>query len=245
MIVVPAIDLRGGRTVRLVEGEASRETRYDLDPVEVALGFERDGAEMLHLVDLDGAFDGNAGSANADIIRAILAAIRIPVELGGGLRSEASVDRALDDGATWAILGTLAVEDPGIVATLARRYPGRIVVGIDARDGRVATRGWTDVTDVDAVELGKRVRDAGVGRVIYTDIARDGKLGGPNLDATVRFARESGLEVTVSGGVSSVDDVRAVAVAEPPIHSCIIGKAIYEGRLTVPEAVLAARTNIR
>ncbi|MGB5035826.1 MAG: 1-(5-phosphoribosyl)-5-[(5-phosphoribosylamino)methylideneamino]imidazole-4-carboxamide isomerase [Blastocatellia bacterium] len=241
MIVIPAIDLRGGRTVRLVEGAADRETRYDLDPVEVAKGFERDGAELLHLVDLDGAFDGLGGSANADVVLAILETVGIPVELGGGLRSEASVEVALGSGARWAILGTAAVEDFSLVRSLAGRFPGRIVVGIDARDGRVATRGWTDVTGVDAVELGRRVRDAGVERVIYTDIARDGKLQGPNLEATLRFAEETGLDVTVSGGVSSIEDVRTIAAATT-LHSCIIGKAIYEGRLTLSEAVAAANS---
>jgi phosphoribosylformimino-5-aminoimidazole carboxamide ribotide isomerase len=241
MIVIPAIDLRGGQTVRLVEGAAERETRYDVDPVEMAARFERDGAEMLHLVDLDGAFDGQGGSANADVVLAILETVAIPVELGGGLRSEASVELALGSGARWAILGTAAVEDFSLVRSLAGRFPGRIVIGIDARDGRVATRGWTDVTEVDAVELGKRVRDAGVERVIYTDIARDGKLQGPNLEATLRFAAGTGLEVTVSGGVSSVDDVRAIAAATT-LHSCIIGKALYEQRLTLSEAVAAANS---
>ena len=283
MIVIPAIDLRGGRTVRLVEGAADRETSYDLDPVEVAQGFERDGAGMLHLVDLDGAFDGTGGSANAEVVLAILESVGIPVELGGGLRSEASVEVALGSGARWAILGTAAIEDFTLVSSLAAQFPGRIVVGIDARDGRVATRGWTDVTgvdaielgrrvrdagiddvtsadietfkrdgrvatrgwtdvtDVDAVDLGRRVRDVGVDRVIYTDIARDGKLQGPNLEATLRFAEATELEVTVSGGVSSVADVRAIA-ATGAIHSCIIGKAIYEGRLTLSEAVAAANS---
>lgn len=239
MIVIPAIDLRGGRTVRLVEGASDRETRYDVNPVEVAAGFERDGARILHLVDLDGAFGGSAGQANREVIRGILESVSIPVELGGGLRNEPTVEAALESGAHWAILGTAAVENFRLVEGLAGRYPGRIVVGIDARDGRVATRGWTDVTDVDAVELGRRVRDVGVDRVIYTDIARDGKLEGPNLEATLRFAEATGLDVTVSGGVSSVDDVRAIA-ATAAIHSCIIGKAIYERRLTVSEAIRAS-----
>lgn len=241
MIVIPAIDLRGGRTVRLVEGAADRETCYDLDAVEVAQGFERDGAGMLHLVDLDGAFDGTGGSANAEVVLAILESVGIPVELGGGLRSEASVEVALGSGARWAILGTAAIEDFSLVRSLAGRFPGRIVVGIDARDGLVATRGWTDVTGVDAIELGRRVRDAGIERVIYTDIARDGKLQGPNLEATLRFAEATGLDVTVSGGVSSVEDVRAIA-ATGAIHSCIIGKAIYERRLTLAEAIAAANS---
>lgn len=242
MIVIPAIDLRGGRTVRLVEGMADRETRYDLDPVDVAIRFESAGAEMLHLVDLDGAFDGSAGSANAEIVRAILSAVRIPVEVGGGLRNEDAVSRALDCGAQFAILGTAAVENPKLVEKLAARYPGRIVAGIDARDGRVATRGWTDVTEVDAVELGKRMREAGVSRAIYTDIARDGKLQGPNLGGTVRFAEGAGLDVTVSGGVSSIDDIASIAASScSRIHSCIVGKAIYEGRVAVADAVRAAR----
>jgi phosphoribosylformimino-5-aminoimidazole carboxamide ribotide isomerase len=237
MIVIPAIDLRGGRTVRLVEGEAALETRYDLDPVETALGFERAGAEILHLVDLDGAFAGS-GEANAEVIREIVSAVRIPVELGGGLRSREAVEAALGAGARWAILGTVAVENFALVATLAADHPGRIVVGIDARDGRVATRGWTDVTSVDAVELGRRVAHAGVARVIYTDIARDGRLAGPNVEATARLAAETGLRVTASGGVGSLDDLRAVAAAASAgVDACIVGKALYEGRFTLVEAI--------
>lgn len=238
MIVIPAIDLRGGRTVRLVEGAADRETRYDLDPVETALGFERDGARMLHLVDLDGAFAGEGGEANRDVIRAIVAALRIPVELGGGLRDEAAVEAALEAGAHWAIVGTLAVERFDAVERLAARHPGRVVVGIDARDGRVATRGWTDVTETDAVDLARRVAAAGVERVVYTDIARDGRLEGPNVEATARLAREAGVRVTASGGVGSLDDLRAVRDAGV-VDSCIVGKALYEGRFTLRQALHA------
>lgn len=236
MKIVPAIDLRGGRTVRLVEGEADRETRYDLDPVEVALGFEREGAEMLHLVDLDGAFTG-AGEANRDVVRAILSSVRVPVELGGGLRGDEAVASALDLGAHWAILGTLAVERPEVVASLASRYPGRIVVGIDARDGRVATRGWTERTEIDAVDLARQMRDAGVERIVYTDIARDGRLVGPNVEATARLAREARVRVTASGGVGSLDDIRRLRDVESDgVDSCIVGKALYEKRFTLAQA---------
>jgi phosphoribosylformimino-5-aminoimidazole carboxamide ribotide isomerase len=235
--IIPAIDLRGGRTVRLVEGEADRETRYDLDPVEVALGFERDGAEALHLVDLDGAFTG-AGEANRETVRAILAAMRIPVELGGGLRTEAAVEAALAAGARWAILGTLAVENPASVATLAAAYPGRIVVGIDARDGLVATRGWTERTSLDAIELARRMAGVGVERIVYTDIARDGRLQGPNVEATARLAREAKVSVTASGGVGTLDDVRRLREVEScGVDSCIIGKALNERRFTLREAL--------
>ncbi len=237
MRVIPAIDLRGGRTVRLVEGAADRETRYDLDPVETALGFEKVGAELLHLVDLDGAFAGT-GDANRDVIRSIVGALAIPVELGGGLRSMEAVEAVLDAGARWAILGTVAVEQFDLVAELAAAYPGRIVVGIDARDGRVATRGWTDVTSIDAVDLARRVGDAGVERIIYTDIARDGKLGGPNVEATARLARDTGLAVTASGGVGTLDDLLAVAAVEAQgVDGCIVGKALYEKRFTLEEAI--------
>jgi phosphoribosylformimino-5-aminoimidazole carboxamide ribotide isomerase len=238
--IIPAIDLRGGRTVRLVEGEADRETRYDLDPVETALGFERDGAEVLHLVDLDGAFAAE-GRANREVIHAIVSALRIPVELGGGLRSEAALEAALEAGAQWAILGTLAVERFDLVERLAAKHPGRIVVGVDARDGRVATRGWTDVTSVDAVKLGRRVAAAGVERVIYTDIARDGRLAGPNVEATARLARETGLRITASGGVGSLDDIRALrAVERDGVDACVVGKALYERRFTLGEAIALA-----
>jgi phosphoribosylformimino-5-aminoimidazole carboxamide ribotide isomerase len=240
MRIIPAIDLRGGRTVRLVEGEADRETRYDLDPVEVALGFERDGAEALHLVDLDGAFTG-AGEANRDVVRAILAAVHVPVELGGGLRTEDAVAAALDAGAHWAIVGTLAVESPESVASLAARYPGRVVVGIDARDGMVATRGWTERTALDAIDLARRVVAVGIERIVYTDIARDGRLQGPNFEATARLARESGACVTASGGVGTLDDIRRVrAIEADGVDSCIVGKALYEGRFTLAAAIAAA-----
>jgi phosphoribosylformimino-5-aminoimidazole carboxamide ribotide isomerase len=231
----PAIDLRGGRTVRLVEGDAGAETRYDVDPVALALAWERAGAEALHVVDLDGAFTG-AGEANREIISAILSRLSIPVEVGGGLRTEAAVEVALASGARWAILGTLAVERFDLVEALAERHPRRVVVGIDARDGRVATRGWTDVTEVDAVELGRRVAAAGVERVVYTDIARDGRLAGPNVEATVRLARETGLRVTASGGVGSLEDLRRLAAAG--VDSCVVGRALYERRFTLAEALL-------
>jgi len=193
------------------------------------------------VVDLDGAF-AHADGANARVIRAIVSAVSIPVELGGGLRSREAVDAALDAGVRWTILGTIAVERFELVAELASAWPGRIVVGIDARDGRVATRGWTDVTSVDAIELGRRVRDAGIERAIYTDIARDGRLTGPNVDATARLARETGLRVTASGGVGSLDDLRAVAAVEHDgVDACIVGKALYEGRFTLREAIAATR----
>jgi phosphoribosylformimino-5-aminoimidazole carboxamide ribotide isomerase len=239
--VIPAIDLRGGRVVRLVEGAPDRETRYDVDPVETALAWQRAGAAALHVVDLDGAFAGERGEANRETIRAIVAALAIPIEIGGGLRSEASVAAALEAGAHWAVLGTVAVERFDLVTSLAAAYPGRIVVGIDARDGFVATHGWTDVTSIEAVELARRAAGAGVERAIYTDISRDGRLVGPNVDATARLARESGLHVTASGGVGSLDDLRRLAAAEPDgVDACVVGKALFEGRFTLREAIAAA-----
>jgi phosphoribosylformimino-5-aminoimidazole carboxamide ribotide isomerase len=238
MKIFPAIDLRGGRAVRLVEGEAASETSYDADPVARAVAFERDGAEALHVVDLDGAFAGG-GEANRDIVAAILSRLSVPVQVGGGLRTETAADVALAAGARWVILGTAAVEQFDMVEQLATRHPGRIVVGIDARDGRVATRGWVDVTEIDAVELGRRVAAAGIERVVYTDIARDGRLVGPNVEATARLARETGLLVTASGGVGSLDDLRRLRDAGT--HSCIVGKALYEGRFSLVEAIRAGR----
>lgn len=240
MKIIPAIDLRGGRTVRLVEGEAARETRYDLNPTDVARAWETGGAETIHLVDLDGAFTG-AGPENREAIQAILATSSVPVELGGGLRSESAVEEALEAGARWAILGTLAVERFDLLERLAARHGERIVVGVDARDGKVATRGWTEKTGIDAVDFARRVADVGVRRVIYTDIARDGKLQGPNVEATARMARESGLKVTASGGVGSLDDIRRLrAVESDGVESCIVGKALYEKRFTLAEAIAAA-----
>lgn len=234
MMIFPAIDLKGGRAVRLVEGEAATETSYDADPVARAAAFERDGAEALHVVDLDGAFAGG-GDANREIVAAILSRLSLPVQVGGGLRTEAAVEVALAAGARWVILGTAAVEQFDMVERLAARHAGRIVVGIDARDGRVATRGWVDLTGIDAVDLGRRVAAAGVERVVYTDIARDGRLAGPNVEATARLARETGLLVTASGGVGALDDLRRLRDAG--IDSCIVGKALYEGRFSLPEAI--------
>lgn len=242
MRVIPAVDLKAGRTVRLVEGAADRETCYDVDPVETALGFERAGAPAIHLVDLDGAFVGR-GEANAEVIAAILAAVRVPVELGGGLRSAAAVEAALAAGATWAIVGTMAVEEPELLRALVSALGSRIVVGVDARDGVVATRGWTASNGVAATTFVRELVSLGVERVIYTDIGRDGTLQGPNIEATVAVARDAGIRVTASGGIASLDDIRALAAhAGDGIEGCVVGKALYEGRFSLREALAASAT---
>lgn len=237
MIVIPAIDLSSGKCVRLTQGAFDRVTAYSDDPVSVALEFERQGARKLHLVDLDGAEQGRAGE-NLAVIERVIGALTIPVELGGGIRSAKDARAAVRAGANEIIVGSAAVENPSLVRDLTEEFPGRIVVAIDARDGKVRTRGWKVGADVDAVTLAKQVAHLGVARVIYTDIARDGELEGANVDAAVEIARASGARVTVSGGVSTLDDlVRAREQESQGIDAVIIGKALYEMRFSLTSAL--------
>lgn len=235
MLILPAIDLKGGRAVRLLQGRADQETRYSDDPVAVARGFEQAGAKMLHVVDLDGAFQGK--SANREVIRAIRAALTIPIEVGGGMRSLADIEAMLDLGVDSAIVGTLAVRDPAAVQAALRRFGGeRVQLGIDARDGKVAVQGWEERTALDAVAFGQQWKSHGVTRVIFTDIARDGMLQGPNVSAIRRFAEATGLRVTASGGVSSKTDIDHLRTLEPlGVDRVIVGKALYEGAVTLAE----------
>jgi phosphoribosylformimino-5-aminoimidazole carboxamide ribotide isomerase len=208
MQIIPAIDLKNGRCVRLVEGREDSAKVYDRDPLEVARGYERDGATLIHVVDLDGAFWG-AASENHKIVRRITEEVGVPVEVGGGIRSLADVANLIEDvGARFAIIGTLAVEQPEVVAEAVKRFGDAVVIGIDARGREVATRGWTEATTIDALELAARMVALGVGRIIYTDITRDGKLQGVNVELTREVAEASGAKVTASGGVASLDDIR-------------------------------------
>jgi phosphoribosylformimino-5-aminoimidazole carboxamide ribotide isomerase len=240
MLIIPAIDLKNGRCVRLEQGRKADATIYDGDPVEIARGFEDAGAQMLHVVDLDGAFaEGN--SPNRDIARRIIAAVAIPVQFGGGLRKPTDVREMIEHGAARVVLGTLVVESPELLARLVELYGARIVAGIDARDGKVVTRGWEKQESIAATELAARMAAFGVSRIIYTDVARDGMLEGVNVLQTCAVARHAGVPVTASGGVSSLADIERLKVAcDGGIDSVIIGKAFYENRFSLPEALRAA-----
>lgn len=232
MLILPAIDLKNGKCVRLRQGRMEDATEYSADPAAVAREFVAAGARMLHLVDLDGAFQGS--SANLDAVKAIRAAVEVPLELGGGLRSVENIADVLDLGIDSTIVGTLAVRDPVAVERALARFGGeRVQLGIDAREGRVAVQGWAEETALDAVAFAIQWRDKGIERIVFTDIARDGMLGGPNTVAIRAFARDSGVHVTASGGITDKGDVRSVVGLEADgVDRMIIGKALYEGTLT-------------
>lgn len=239
MIIFPAIDLRGGKCVRLFKGDFSRETIFSDNPSAVAVKWQEMGAQYLHVVDLDGALHGE--TKNRAAIRSILGAVRIPVELGGGLRSMESIEGALSAGIQRVILGSAAVEDPSLVKEACQRFGDRIVVAIDARDGIVATQGWESSGGVSALDFAKKMADYGVKTAIYTDISRDGTLSGVNLEGTIALAKASGLSVVAAGGVNSLEDIRAVKAHEADgIEGIIVGQAIYSGRLDLKKALRIA-----
>jgi phosphoribosylformimino-5-aminoimidazole carboxamide ribotide isomerase len=240
MLVIPAIDLKDGRCVRLTEGREESAKVYDRDPVEVARGYEQAGARLIHVVDLDGAFAG-AASANRNIIAQINSEVKVPIEVGGGVRSLGDIEALVrDTGVRYVIVGTMAVEQPALLAEAVKQFGDSVVVGIDARGGEVATRGWTEDGRVTALELARQVATLGVERIIYTDIARDGRLAGPNLEMTRAIARASNARVTASGGVSSLEDIRHLAGLESEgVDSVIIGKALYEMSFTLKQALEA------
>lgn len=246
MLIIPAIDLRQGRCVRLAQGRPDDIKVYGGDPVDVACDFESQGAQMLHVVNLDGAFD-EVDSLNREVVRRIMRAVRVPVQFGGGLRSAHEVELLIEEGAARVVVGTLAVESPQILENLLRRFGYCIAVGIDARDGLVKTRGWERDAELPLTELVRRVVAAGVDRIVYTDIARDGMLCGVNVEQTCAVARDSGLKVTASGGVSSLTDIARLekAARASSIDSVIVGRAIYEGRFTLAEAFEAAASPAR
>lgn len=238
MLVIPAIDLKNGSCVRLTQGRRTEITVYDENPVEVAKRFAADGAELIHVVDLDGAFKGGK-SPNRDVLAKIVDSVNVPIEFGGGIRSLDDVQQLCDAGVARVVLGTLAVESPDLLKEFVACFSSRICAGIDARDGRVMARGWVAATPSTAVVLARRVADCGVERIIYTDIARDGTLTGPNIEQTLAVVRAAGVRVTASGGVSRLDDIKRVRDAgEPLLDSVIVGKALYEGRFKLEEALL-------
>lgn len=240
MIVIPAIDLKDGLCVRLLQGRKSDVTVYNDDPVQVAREFVAAGAEMIHVVDLDGAFS-EAGSPNRAVVKRIVDAIDIPIEFGGGVRSLDDVQRLCDVGVARVVLGTVAAESPSRLKDFVNSFGSKICVGIDARDGRVMTRGWETATPLTAIELARSVAECGVERIIYTDIARDGALVGPNIQQTLAVAEAANVRVTASGGVSSLDDIkRLLEAGDVRVDSVIVGKALYEGKFKLEEAILAA-----
>ncbi len=237
MLAIPAIDLKGGRCVRLFQGDPGRETVYSADPVAVARQWERLGAQLLHLVDLDGAFTGN--SAHGSVMAEIGRAVTIPFQVGGGIRSREAVQRALDAGAARVILGTVIVEQPELAAGLAAEFGDKLLAGIDARDGLVAVQGWTEEAEVRAVELARRVEQWGIREIIYTDTQKDGTLSGPNLQGLEEILGAGTFKVIVAGGISSLDDLLALKPYAPRVSGVIMGQALYAKRITLPEAIAA------
>ncbi len=238
MILFPAIDLKDGRCVRLRQGDMAQATVFNEDAAAQARKFQDAGFEWLHVVDLNGAFAGH--SVNVPAIRAIRAAITIPMQLGGGIRDSAGIEAWFEVGVTRVILGTAALRNPALVKDAARAHPGRIAVGIDARDGFVAVEGWATASSLSVLDLARRFEDAGVAAIIFTDIARDGMMGGVNVQATAELARAISIPVIASGGVSGVADIAALAGSGAPIAGVVIGRALYDGRIDPEEALAAA-----
>ncbi len=234
MNIYPAIDLKDGRCVRLLRGEMAQATVFNDDPAAQARAFEGAGFRWLHVVDLNGAFAGRP--VNGAAVESILAATRLPVQLGGGVRDEATAQAWLDAGVRRVILGTLALREPETAKRLCARFPGRVAIGIDARGGRVAVEGWAEQSEVAAVDLARRFEDAGAAAVIYTDIERDGAMQGPNVEATARLAEALSTPVIASGGVSSLADLEALR-AIPGLDGAIVGRALYDGRIEAAEAL--------
>jgi phosphoribosylformimino-5-aminoimidazole carboxamide ribotide isomerase len=241
MILFPAIDLKEGVCVRLQQGDMARATVFHRDPAAQAHAFEAQGFEYLHIVDLDGAFAGKPMNARA--IEHILEAISIPVQLGGGIRDMATIEGWLGKGVNRVIIGTAAVRDPELVKRAARQYPGRVAVGLDARDGKVAVEGWAETSELTALDLARRFEDVGVAAIVYTDVARDGMLKGLNLDATIALAEAVAIPVIASGGLASIADVQAML--EPrarKLAGAIAGRALYDGRLDAVAALALIKT---
>jgi phosphoribosylformimino-5-aminoimidazole carboxamide ribotide isomerase len=237
MLVIPAIDLKNGSCVRLVQGRETDVTVYDQNPVEVAKHFAQAGAQLIHVVDLDGAFTGGE-SPNRAVVKKIAAAIDVPIEVGGGIRTIDDVQQLCDAAVARVVLGTVAVESLELLRDLVVRFGEKICVGIDARNGQAATRGWQTETQIKAADLARSVVGCGVRRIIYTDISRDGMLTGPNIEQTVSVARAANVHVTASGGVSSLDDIRRLRDAgEPLLDSVIVGKALYEQKFKLEDAI--------
>jgi phosphoribosylformimino-5-aminoimidazole carboxamide ribotide isomerase len=236
MILFPAIDLKDGNCVRLRQGDMDQATVFSTDPAAQARAFEAQGFEWLHLVDLDGAFAGKP--VNALAVAQILKAVRIPAQLGGGIRNLATIEAWLGEGIARVILGTAAVRDPALVREACAKFPGRIAVGIDARDGKVAIEGWAETSELSALELARRFEDVGVAAIVYTDIARDGVLQGLNLEATASLANAISIPVIASGGLASIEDVRKLLASDyAMLAGAVAGRALYDGRLDAAEAL--------
>ena len=244
MILFPAIDLKDGQCVRLKLGDMRQATVFNDSPAAQAKSFEDEGFEYLHVVDLNGAFAGE--SVNGAAVDAILGAVDFPVQLGGGIRTIAHIESWLGKGLARVILGTVAVRDPALVKEAAKRFPGQVAVGIDARGGKVAVEGWAETSELDAIELARRFEGAGVAAIIYTDIDRDGVLAGINWDATLELARSVSIPVIASGGLASMDDIRRMT--EPDAHvleGAISGRALYDGRIVSREALALLRSAVQ
>jgi phosphoribosylformimino-5-aminoimidazole carboxamide ribotide isomerase len=239
MFIYPAIDIRQGRAVRLRQGDYSRETVFSDDPVAVAASWVQQGADRIHLVDLDGAKAG--APVNGDVIRRIVQSVGVPCQLGGGIRSEADLEAVFGWGVRWAVLGTRALHEPGWVCRMADRHPARVVLGVDARDGFVATDGWLNTSSVLATALAKQVEAAPLAAVVYTDSATDGMMGGPNFDALAGMRDAVKLPVIASGGVSGAEQVRRLAGMN--LFGCIIGRALYEGQVNLSEVISLSRAD--
>jgi len=239
-MVIPAVDIRGGRCVRLVQGRPDEETVYFDRPAEAAALWAGQGAELIHVVDLDGAFEGRP--ANFEAVAAIAREVAVPIEVGGGIRSDETVGRYLDAGVERVILGSRALREPAWLVALCGRFPGRIVAGIDARDGRVAVEGWAKTSEVEALGFARELDGMGLRAIIFTDVATDGAMRGPNLPALRRLLDAVRTPVVASGGIASLDDVRRVAAL--PVEGMIIGKALFEGAFTLQAAIEAAKTPI-
>lgn len=235
MILYPAIDLKDGQCVRLLRGEMDAATVFSDDPAAQAKSFQDAGCEWVHLVDLNGAFAGEP--VNAAAVESILQTIDVPAQLGGGIRDMATIETWLSKGLARVILGTVAVENPDLVREAAKAFPGKVAVGIDARKGMVATKGWAEETDVNATDLAKSFEDAGVAAIIYTDINRDGAMQGPNIDETAALAHAVSIPVIASGGVSSLDDLKALKSCGAPLDGAISGRALYDGALDLSAAL--------
>ena len=237
VILFPAIDLKNGHCVRLEQGDMARATVFNLDPAAQAKSFAAQGFEYLHVVDLDGGFAGKP--MNAQAVETMLKAVTVPLQLGGGIRDLATVEAWLAKGVARVIIGTAAVRDPELVKNAARKFPGQVAVGLDARDGKVAVEGWAETSQVTALEIAHRFEDAGVAAIIFTDIARDGLLKGLNLDATIGLADRISIPVVASGGLASIEDIRAMLMPRAKkLAGAIAGRALYDGRLN-PAAALA------
>ncbi len=239
MILYPAIDLKDGNAVRLVHGDMDRETVFNENPAAQAMEFVEAGCEWLHLVDLNGAFAGEP--VNAAPVEAILEQTKVPAQLGGGIRDMATIERWIDKGLARVILGTVAVENPDLVREAAKEFPGKVAVGIDARNGRVATKGWAEETDVMVTDLARSFEDAGVAAIIYTDINRDGAMQGPNVEATAALARAVAIPVIASGGVSSLADLIALRDCGAALNGAYSGRALYDGAIDLSEALKALK----